>query len=241
MANNNDSNLVRGYFNAYETKERETLEGLLSRDFTFSSPVDDKIDRGTYFARCWPSCKDIHEYRIHHLFTDVNEAFVGYECELNSGVTFQNMEHFRFFDNQIKEIIVYFGYDFREDPFSEMRAKRFNDAFSSGNIDFIIENIAEDVNWHVVGEPKLHGREAVVKMMEPMRGVVPKEYKTNNILINGNKAIIEGTLTMPKGNGEVQSYAYCDIYTFTHSNKDTIKDLTAYLIELPNEKELNNE
>ncbi|SDK46538.1 nuclear transport factor 2 family protein [Sediminibacillus albus] len=241
MENNKYSNLVRSYFKAYETNQQGILEEILSRDFTFSSPVDDKINRGTYFERCWPSCKDIHEYHISNFFAEGNEAFIRYECELNSGATFRNMEHFRFDGNQIKEIIVYFGFDLRKDTFAEMRAKRFNDAFASGNVDYIIGNTAEDVKWHFVGESKLRGREAVIKMIEPMRGVIPKDYKTNNILIHGNKAVIEGTMTMTKENGEDQPYAYCDIYTFAQSNKETIKDLTAYLIELPNEKEQNNE
>ncbi|SER23863.1 SnoaL-like domain-containing protein [Gracilibacillus ureilyticus] len=233
----NYSNLVQTYFKAYETKERATLEKLLSEEFTFSSPVDDQINRETYLERCWPSSKDIDKYHIHNLFTDGNEAFVRYDCFLNSGVNFQNMERFRFSDNQITAIIVYFGFDFRKDTFAELRAKRFNDAFASGNVDYIIGNTANDVSWHLVGADELRGRESVNKMLEPMRGVVPKEYKTNNILIHGNKAVVEGTMIMPKANGEYQSYAYCDVYTFDQSNKETIKDLTAYLIELPNEKE----
>ncbi|MFD2043739.1 nuclear transport factor 2 family protein [Ornithinibacillus salinisoli] len=234
MVHDNYTNLVRNYFKAYETKERGILEELLSRDFTFSSPVDDQINRETYFERCWPSCKDIHEYHIQNIFTDENEAFVRYECKLNSGANFQNMEHFRFIDNQIKEVIVYFGFDLRKESSEVARAKRFSEAFAIGNVDYIFENIAEDVEWHFVGESKLQGREAVINMLEPMRGVVSEEYKTNNILIDGNKTVIEGTMKMSNENGEDQLYAYCDIYTFANTSKDTIKELTAYLIELPN-------
>jgi hypothetical protein len=46
---------IRAYYRAYEAKDRNALEGLLTPDFRFSSPLDDRIDRGTYLVRCWPT------------------------------------------------------------------------------------------------------------------------------------------------------------------------------------------
>ena len=111
------SDLVKSYFKAYEMKEKEALNNLLREDFTFSSPVDKQINRDVYFERCWPSSRDIHTYHIQNLFTDENEAVIRYECELNSGVTFQNMEFLRFAGNKIKDIVVYFGFDTKQDTF----------------------------------------------------------------------------------------------------------------------------
>jgi hypothetical protein len=39
----NASDLIRKYISAYETTSRKTIEGLLSNDFIFSSPFDDRI------------------------------------------------------------------------------------------------------------------------------------------------------------------------------------------------------
>ena len=41
MKVDNASNLIRKCFSAWEAKDRETLEGLLAEDFTFTSPNDD--------------------------------------------------------------------------------------------------------------------------------------------------------------------------------------------------------
>ena len=41
MKLDNASDLVRKCFSAWETKNREALEGLLAEDFTFTSPNDD--------------------------------------------------------------------------------------------------------------------------------------------------------------------------------------------------------
>ena len=46
---------ARACFTAYETKDRPALEALLAADFTFTSPLDDCIDRDAYFERCWPN------------------------------------------------------------------------------------------------------------------------------------------------------------------------------------------
>lgn len=45
--------LVKKIFLAYETKNREQAENLLTSNFTFTSPLDDHIDRETYFKKCW--------------------------------------------------------------------------------------------------------------------------------------------------------------------------------------------
>jgi ketosteroid isomerase-like protein len=52
------SNLIRKYFSAYESKDRRALEELLSDEFTFTSPLDDHINRTTYFERCWPKQRE---------------------------------------------------------------------------------------------------------------------------------------------------------------------------------------
>ena len=43
------SDLIRKCYAAYETNDRKAVENILSDDFTFSSPLDDHIDRATYF------------------------------------------------------------------------------------------------------------------------------------------------------------------------------------------------
>jgi hypothetical protein len=49
MTESRVSGIVRKCFAAY-LKNRAALEDLLSEDFVFSSPYDDRIDRKTYFC-----------------------------------------------------------------------------------------------------------------------------------------------------------------------------------------------
>jgi hypothetical protein len=57
--------LIRGHYAAYETKNREAIEALLTADFTFSSPLDERIRRVAYFRRCWPNCQKIREVQVY--------------------------------------------------------------------------------------------------------------------------------------------------------------------------------
>jgi ketosteroid isomerase-like protein len=103
--------LVAAYFGAYEKKDRAALENLLADDFTFSSPVDDRIDRTRYFERCWPFSQQAKEFRIEKLLADDEEAFVRYEAVTTNGSTFRNIETFTIHEGKIVHVEVYFGSD----------------------------------------------------------------------------------------------------------------------------------
>jgi ketosteroid isomerase-like protein len=105
--------LVRRYFSAYETKDRQVLEGMLDGSFTFSSPLDDRINRTAYFARCWPNSRTLRRVTVEKIFEQGDEAFIRYEAESTTGKKFRNTEWFRFEGGKLMEVQVYFGRDTR--------------------------------------------------------------------------------------------------------------------------------
>jgi ketosteroid isomerase-like protein len=106
----NRSELVRRYFSAYESKDRELLEELLSGDFVFFSPADVGIGRATYFERCWPNSEQIRSYDLKRLVELGDEVLVTYEGEKNDGSRFRNTEIFGFDGDGIAKVEVYFGW-----------------------------------------------------------------------------------------------------------------------------------
>jgi ketosteroid isomerase-like protein len=114
MSDQDVARLVRRCYEAYETRQRDLLEGLLADDFVFSSPLDDRIDRKTYFERCWPNSLTTKHFTILQLFVQGNEAFVRYELETTPGKLFRNTEFFRFRGDRLVEVDVYFGRTLRE-------------------------------------------------------------------------------------------------------------------------------
>ncbi|OAI42956.1 hypothetical protein AYO41_03190 [Verrucomicrobia bacterium SCGC AG-212-E04] len=109
--------VVLQYLGAYEKKNRDALEAVLSADFTFTSPVDDHIDRQAYFERCWPNNAGRKSFRVEKFFSEGNECFVTYEGERTSGAKFRNTEFIRIENGQITHIDVYFGPDQGDTPF----------------------------------------------------------------------------------------------------------------------------
>ncbi|MCW1925288.1 nuclear transport factor 2 family protein [Luteolibacter arcticus] len=103
--------LICAYLAAYEKKDRAALENLLTDDFTFSSPVDDRIDRERYFERCWPFSQRVETFRIEKLLADDEEAFVRYEALTKDGSAFRNLETFTVREGKIQHVEVYFGSD----------------------------------------------------------------------------------------------------------------------------------
>lgn len=47
--------VARACLQAYVRKDRAAIEALLADDFHFTSPMDNALDRQTYFAICWPN------------------------------------------------------------------------------------------------------------------------------------------------------------------------------------------
>jgi uncharacterized protein YndB with AHSA1/START domain len=103
------SDLVRRCFAAYETKDRQAIEGLLSDDFSFTSPYDDHIDRKVYFERCWPNSANMSSFRVLELVERGDDAFILYEAQFKGSEICRNTEFFRTEGNKIKAVEVYFG------------------------------------------------------------------------------------------------------------------------------------
>lgn len=102
--------LVRASYEAYVRKDREALEALIDEDFHFSSPLDNRIDRATYFARCWPNSEGISGFQFIHLVQQGHTVFVTYEGTRQGGGRFRNTEVVTTREGRIVEVEVYFGW-----------------------------------------------------------------------------------------------------------------------------------
>lgn len=100
---------IRRYYQAYENDDRSVIEPLLHPEFTFSSPQDDRIDRSTYFDRCWPNHERIAAFTLVDACAGASDALIRYWASEITGPGFANVEHFEFTDGLISHVDVYFG------------------------------------------------------------------------------------------------------------------------------------
>lgn len=120
--------IAKKAFRAYVTKERAALERIIAEDFHFTSPLDNRIDRRTYFARCWPNSEAIHDFEFIHIVASADRVFVTYEGHGAGDRVFRNTEVLTIRDGQIVDVEVYFGWSIPHDAplggFVDERAKR---------------------------------------------------------------------------------------------------------------------
>jgi ketosteroid isomerase-like protein len=102
--------IAQAAYEAYVRKDRSALEALLASDFHFTSPLDNRLDRETYFRRCWPNSKVIAGFDFVHLVSDANRVFVTYEGRNTDGRRFRNTEILTIRDQHIVDVEVYFGW-----------------------------------------------------------------------------------------------------------------------------------
>jgi ketosteroid isomerase-like protein len=102
--------VTRAMYKAYVDKDRAAIERLLADDFHFTSPLDNRIDRATYFERCWPNSERSESFDFVNLVSDGDHVIVTYEGQDKDGHRFRNTEIVTLRDGKAVEVEVYFGW-----------------------------------------------------------------------------------------------------------------------------------
>ena len=118
---NSNSAVARAIYDAYVAKDRDAAERLLAADFSFTSPLDNRLDRDSYFAICWSNSADAVGFQIVHVAEYGEQVFVTYEGKGKQS-SFRNTEILTVRDGQIAQIETYFGWNLpHEVPAGEHR------------------------------------------------------------------------------------------------------------------------
>jgi hypothetical protein len=103
--------IARACLQAYVDKNRTAIEALIADDYHFTSPIDNALDRKTYFEICWPNSKTMTGFDYIYQIEDENRAFIVYQGHTDSGKTFRNSEVYTIRNGQLVSTEVYFGWD----------------------------------------------------------------------------------------------------------------------------------
>jgi ketosteroid isomerase-like protein len=102
--------IARAIYEAYVRKDRGKIEALLARDFHFTSPLDNRLDRKTYFERCWPNSAKTTGFDFIHCVPFGDRVFVTYEGRNSDGHRYRNTEIVTVQNGQVVDAEVYFGW-----------------------------------------------------------------------------------------------------------------------------------
>ena len=101
---------VKAALQAYIDKDRAATEALISDDYSFTSPLDNAIDRETYFRLCWPNSEGMSSMDFIAGAEDGDHPWVTYEGG-SGGRRSRNTEYHRVRHSQLVATEVYFGWN----------------------------------------------------------------------------------------------------------------------------------
>lgn len=105
-------------------------------------------------------------------------------------------------------------------------------AFSNGEFEMTYNFISDNAEWIVIEEDKFIGKQAIIDNCEQVGNYfqsVVTDFKTLNIITDGNKVVINGTAEFLRNNKRVSFVSACDIYEFEKDNQ--IQKITSYCIQ----------
>jgi len=111
MSAGSTTSRARELYRAFAAGDRTAVEGMLTDDFTFSSPPDPRLDRAGYFERCWPGAGRGQAFEFVRLLASGDEVIVTYEMTHPDGRRGRNTEVLTFRGEHICRAEVYFGWN----------------------------------------------------------------------------------------------------------------------------------
>lgn len=102
----------------------------------------------------------------------------------------------------------------------------FNAAIVTKDSPFILENIADDITWNIIGDEMVKGKEDFINKLDDLHKETITELLIYNIITHGYAASVHGKVI-----GTNQSYDFCHVYRFAGASKTAkIKEITSYII-----------
>jgi ketosteroid isomerase-like protein len=100
--------------------------------------------------------------------------------------------------------------------------------FSEGNFASCYDYFTNDIQWRIVGDKMLEGKEDVMKFCENMlKESENTTFKNSNMVVENNSIVIEGNCKFMNEDNTEGEVNYCDVYQF---EDDKISKITSYCI-----------
>lgn len=110
--------------------------------------------------------------------------------------------------------------------------EKVNSAFADNNLEGFLSLCADEIEWTIIGEKRVKGKEAIRSWLESME-VEPPKFTVDTVIAEGELVAAHGRMTMKDKNGKTAPYAYCDIYRI-RSNK--VVELISFVSNTEKEK-----
>jgi len=88
----------------------------------------------------------------------------------------------------------------------------FNTAFDNSNSDDIAKFIADDFEWHLLGDSVIKGKENVLQFFADHPDMRVITVTKDHIIVDGDSASVAGEVKCTDKTGQIYDMYYCDVY-----------------------------
>jgi len=106
--------------------------------------------------------------------------------------------------------------------------RNISEEFSKGNFSSAFGHFDDDIQWEIVGDKIIKGKEDVTAFCNKMTIEMGSSQLDNtNIIVENDRVAIEGNCKYLNSEQKPAQIRYCDVYTFEN---EKIKVITSYCI-----------
>lgn len=102
-----------------------------------------------------------------------------------------------------------------------------NAAVAVGDNEGFLSFCTEDIEWRMVGDKTIQGKEAVRQWMKT-EYAKPPQFTLSDLIAEGDFVTALGTITLKDDDGKTAEYAYCDVWRFRGGK---MAELRAFVIK----------
>ena len=100
-------------------------------------------------------------------------------------------------------------------------------AFARRDTDFLLDSVADDIHWNIVGETSIRGKDGLEQAIESIpQDCEVTEITINHVVTHGKVGAVNGII-MCKND---RTYEFCSVYEFGNTKGTNVRDITSYII-----------
>ena len=104
--------------------------------------------------------------------------------------------------------------------------KTISAEFAKGNMAFVSPYLADDIQWNILGEDPIVGKDQVLEVSKMLQLESFPVITLKNVISEGNLVVVESTGKATTKEGKPYNQSYCDIFRFVG---EQLQEVTTYL------------
>lgn len=106
--------------------------------------------------------------------------------------------------------------------------KDFTIALAKGDLGFVVEAVAEDIQWEIVGRRICTNKEQLLRIIQQQQFWRVRELRVETVVTHGTDASVSGRVITTEG----KPFAFCHVVKFKGFKGVVIKNLQTFIIEV---------